>query len=66
MSHELIPEGLWTGDYYNEGTGQSDIFDTLKEECGVFGVFGHPDAASLPITGFTPSSTAAKKAQESA
>lgn len=51
MSHELIPEGLWTGDYYNEGTGQSDIFDTLKEECGVFGVFGHPDAASLSYYG---------------
>ncbi len=51
MSHELMPEGLWTGDYYNEGTGQSDIFDTLKEECGVFGVFGHPDAASLSYYG---------------
>lgn len=51
MSHELIPDALWTGDYYNEGTGRSDIFDTLKEECGVFGVFGHPDAASLSYYG---------------
>ncbi|UNK19310.1 amidophosphoribosyltransferase [Paenibacillus sp. N3/727] len=51
MPHEITPEGLWTGDYYNEGTGQSDIFDTLKEECGVFGVFGHPDAASLSYYG---------------
>ncbi|MFC7677489.1 amidophosphoribosyltransferase [Paenibacillus sp. GCM10028914] len=51
MPNEIIPEGLWTGDYYNEGTGQSDIFDTLKEECGVFGVFGHPDAASLSYYG---------------
>lgn len=51
MPHEITPEGLWTGDYYNEGTGKSDIFDTLKEECGVFGVFGHPDAASLSYYG---------------
>jgi amidophosphoribosyltransferase len=39
---------LWTGDYYNEGmNAQADIFDKLGEECGVFGVWGHPDAASL-------------------
>ncbi|MFC5702457.1 amidophosphoribosyltransferase [Cohnella faecalis] len=42
---------LWTGDYYNEGNGRDDIFDKLKEECGVFGVFGHPDAASLSYYG---------------
>lgn len=51
MSDEIMPQGLWTGDYYNEGTGSSDIFDTLKEECGVFGVFGHPEAASLSYYG---------------
>lgn len=51
MSDEIISERLWTGDYYNEGTGRSDIFDTLKEECGVFGVFGHPEAASLSYYG---------------
>lgn len=52
MSDELIiPQGLWTGDYYNEGTGKDDIFDTLKEECGVFGVFNHPEAASLSYYG---------------
>ncbi|AOZ93576.1 amidophosphoribosyltransferase [Paenibacillus crassostreae] len=61
MSHELksaqVPLDnstdlpLWTGDFYNEGTGSSDIFDTLKEECGVFGVFGHSEAASLSYYG---------------
>ena len=25
--------------------------DKLKEECGVFGVFGHPDAAALTALG---------------
>lgn len=61
MSHELtsakLASGkspshpLWTGDFYNEGTGKDDIFDTLKEECGVFGVFGHSEAASLSYYG---------------
>ncbi|MFC0213392.1 amidophosphoribosyltransferase [Paenibacillus chartarius] len=41
-------ETLWSGDYYNEGTSPHDGWtDKLREECGVFGVFGHPDAASL-------------------
>lgn len=45
-------KGLWTGSYYNEGHGGHDgLFDKLKEECGVFGVFGHPDAASLSYYG---------------
>ncbi|AWB43390.1 amidophosphoribosyltransferase [Paenibacillus sp. CAA11] len=48
MSDEVT---FWTGDYYNQGTGPNDIFDTLKEECGVFGVFGHPEAASLSYYG---------------
>lgn len=51
MSDEVIPQGLWTGDYFNEGSGRDGIFDKLKEECGVFGVFGHPDAASLSYYG---------------
>ncbi|MGF7047581.1 amidophosphoribosyltransferase [Paenibacillus sp. DS2015] len=46
-----IPSQLWTGDFYNEGTGKDDIFDTLKEECGVFGVFGHSEATSLSYYG---------------
>ncbi|WP_442603050.1 amidophosphoribosyltransferase [Paenibacillus sp. KN14-4R] len=40
--------GLWTGDYYNEGMNiHAGVMDKLGEECGVFGVFGHDDAASL-------------------
>ncbi|NTZ20226.1 amidophosphoribosyltransferase [Paenibacillus sp. JMULE4] len=44
---------LWTGDYYNEGVGSSHdgLFDKLREECGVFGVFGHSEAASLSYYG---------------
>jgi amidophosphoribosyltransferase len=53
MSHEITSTShtLWSGDFYNEGTGKDDIFDTLKEECGVFGVFGHSEAASLSYYG---------------
>ena len=36
-------------------SGASDVFDLdgdrLREECGVFGVFGHPDAATLTVLG---------------
>ncbi|MGG4036256.1 amidophosphoribosyltransferase [Paenibacillus cisolokensis] len=42
---------LWTGNHYNEGIGRDDIFDKLREECGVFGVFGIPNAASLSYYG---------------
>jgi amidophosphoribosyltransferase len=41
---------LWTGNFYNEGMNGShgDVwFDKLKEECGVFGVYGHPEASLL-------------------
>ncbi|MHA6482734.1 amidophosphoribosyltransferase [Paenibacillus sp. strain BS8-2] len=48
---ELDGHLLWTGDHYNEGIGRDDIFDKLREECGVFGVFGHPDAAGLSYYG---------------
>jgi amidophosphoribosyltransferase len=24
--------------------------DTLREECGVFGIFGHPDAAAITVS----------------
>jgi len=52
MSHEVKqPLKLWTGDHYNEGIGRDDIFDKLREECGVFGVFGCPNAASLSYYG---------------
>jgi amidophosphoribosyltransferase len=51
MSDEILnPKQWWTGDYYNEGAG-SDFFDKLKEECGVFGVYGHPEASALTFFG---------------
>ncbi|GAB2673627.1 amidophosphoribosyltransferase [Paenibacillus thermoaerophilus] len=37
----------WTGDFYNEGSGKDGPFDRLREECGIFGVFGYPNASSL-------------------
>lgn len=39
--------GLWTDGVYNAGSGKEGPFDRLREECGVFGVYGHPDAATL-------------------
>ncbi|MEF3302461.1 amidophosphoribosyltransferase [Paenibacillus sp. GYB003] len=40
-------EPLWSGDFYNEGINGENLFDKLKEECGVFGVYGHPEASHL-------------------
>jgi len=52
MSYEVTSDlKLWTGDHYNEGIGRDDIFDKLREECGVFGVFGHHDAAAISFFG---------------
>lgn len=44
---------LWSGDYYGEGVVNDHdfFFDKLREECGVFGVFGHPEAAHLAYYG---------------
>lgn len=51
MSNELITvPPLWTGNYYNEGV-DNGIFDKLKDECGVFGVFNHPEASALSFYG---------------
>ncbi|MEY4479568.1 MAG: hypothetical protein RLZZ267_246 [Bacillota bacterium] len=49
MSNAINEQKLWTGRFFNEGvTHEHDgFFDKLKEECGVFGVFGHQDAASF-------------------
>lgn len=63
MSHELMTGPLWTGDYYNEGSGKEGL-DKLKEECGVFGVFKHPDAASLSYYGLHALQHRGKKVQE--
>ena len=35
--------------------------DTLREECGVFGIFGHDDAAALTRSAFMRSSIAARR-----
>ena len=35
----------------NQLTTQPFDDDKLREECGVFGVFGHPDAAALTVLG---------------
>lgn len=51
MFDELTARTIWTGDYYNEGSGKDGLFDKLKEECGVFGVYRHPEAASLAYYG---------------
>jgi amidophosphoribosyltransferase len=54
MSDELLipfeKPALWTGQYYNEGV-DSQVFDKLKEECGVFGVFNHHEASALAYFG---------------
>jgi amidophosphoribosyltransferase len=55
MSHGFVTNGrrLWTGSYYNEGAQleHDDVWDKAKEECGVFGVYGHPDASFLTFYG---------------
>ncbi|MFF2480128.1 amidophosphoribosyltransferase [Paenibacillus sp. NPDC058071] len=51
MSDEIKQLKLWTGNHYNEGIGRDDIFDKLREECGVFGVFNIPNASSLSYYG---------------
>lgn len=59
MSHEQLKETmplkqkLWSGEYYNEGMQHDhDTFmDKLKEECGVFGVYHHSEAAHLSYYG---------------
>lgn len=51
MSDEIKQPQLWTGNHYNEGIGRDDIFDKLREECGVFGVFNHPGASNLSYYG---------------
>ncbi len=51
MPHESLNRSrYWDGDYYNEGMDAA-TFDKLKEECGVFGVYGHPEASALSFFG---------------
>jgi amidophosphoribosyltransferase len=43
-----LPEyARWSGSYYNEGVRPGNGFDKPNEECGVFGVYGHREAAHL-------------------
>ena len=42
--HDQFPLSLPTDDYDLDG-------DRLREECGVFGIFGHPDAAAITALG---------------
>ncbi len=44
------------GDHVASKSAQPDDFyddygDTLREECGVFGIYGHPDAAAITALG---------------
>lgn len=64
MSNEIADLKLWTGDHYNEGIGRDDIFDKLREECGVFGVYGHHDAAAVSFSVYMPFSIAVRKVRE--
>jgi amidophosphoribosyltransferase len=47
----LSDELRWTGEYFNEGVHDRNDEDQLREECGVFGVWNHSDAASLSYYG---------------
>ena len=41
------------------------MLDKFKDECGVFGIFGHPEAATSPTSACTRCSTAARRAPAS-
>ncbi len=51
MSDEINRSVQWSGRFYNDGIVNDALFDKLKEECGVFGVFGHPEASMLSYYG---------------
>ena len=51
---DAVKNVFWTGDYFNEGmTGRAEdgAFGKPGEECGVFAVWNHPEAASLSYYG---------------
>ena len=37
---------------------------SLNEECGIFGIWGHPDAAKRLISDYTVFNTVVKKGQD--
>nr|WP_250152474.1 amidophosphoribosyltransferase [Ancylobacter radicis] len=41
----MVPKPVDANDHYD------DYGDTLREECGVFGIYGHPDAAAITALG---------------
>ena len=41
----VVPKSVEVNDFYD------DYGDTLREECGVFGIYGHPDAAAITALG---------------
>src|SRR5438270_3280302 len=50
----LVPGDLNSPDFdlQDSDLQDSDLeADTLREECGVFGIFGHPEAAAIPALG---------------
>lgn len=50
MSDAVKPmKPVWTGSYYNEGN--LSLLQKPGEECGVFGVYGHPEASFLSYYG---------------
>src|ERR1700755_2375219 len=48
-SDDAKAQGLTTGPLYLEDPDLEG--DTLREECGVFGIYGHPDAAAITALG---------------
>src|ERR1700743_1217638 len=48
-SDDAKAQGLTTGPLYLEDPDLEG--DTLREECGVFGIFGHPEAAAITALG---------------
>ncbi|TCK31594.1 amidophosphoribosyltransferase [Ancylobacter aquaticus] len=45
MGDHVAPKSAESDDFYDE------YGDTLREECGVFGIYGHPDAAAITALG---------------
>ena len=37
--------------YFAQACGLNNMFDKFKDECGVFGIFGHPEAANMTYLG---------------
>src|ERR1700704_3122199 len=52
QASDLRDSDLQDSDLQDSDLEDSDLEgDTLREECGVFGIFGHPDAAAITALG---------------